>query len=166
MVKPQCHVSLWLSREPLYHVFWVCSNCNCFLLSFNIIGNEINFSFLTLTHLEPWSPEKPFNPYASCWEEREPLKLTLLWLFHKFGFLKKQKFYRMILSISWSLKKIWFFPRTKFYIFLRRLPTVKCGSPRLSISCWWNHIWNIFGTNFPPNHSKIFQSHHVKHIKS
>ena len=98
-------------------------------------------------------------PYASCCEEREALKLTLLWLFHKFGFLKKQKFEKiLILSISWSFENFDFFPRIEFYIFLRRFQTVPGGWPRLGISSWWNHIWNIFGTNFPPNQTKIDQS--------
>ena len=51
-----------------------------------------------------------------------------------------------------------FFPRIRFYIFLRRFQTVPGGWPRLGISCWWNHISNIFGTNFPPNRTKIHQS--------
>ena len=91
--------------------------------------------------------------------KREALKLTLLWLFHKFGFLKKQKFEKiLILSISWSFENFDFFPRIEFYIFLRRFQTVPGGWPRLGISSWWNHIWNIFGTNFPPNQTKIDQS--------
>ena len=90
--------------------------------------------------------------------KREPSKLTLLWLFHKFGFLKKQKFEKiLILSISWSFENFDFFPRIEFYIFLRRFQTVPGGWPRLGISSWWNHIWNIFGTNFPPNRKKIDQ---------
>ena len=90
--------------------------------------------------------------------KREPSKLTLLWLFHKFGFLKKQKFEKiLILSISWSFENFDFFLRIEFYIFLRRFQTVPGGWPRLGISSWWNHIWNIFGTNFPPNRKKIDQ---------
>ena len=42
----------------------------------NIIGNEINFSFLTRTHLEPFAKNHLTPTHRA--EKREPLKLTLL----------------------------------------------------------------------------------------
>ena len=50
--------------------------------------------------------------------KREALKLTLLWLFHKFGFLKKQKFEKNSNSFNFLVVwKFWFFFHGLNFIF-------------------------------------------------
>ena len=86
-------------------------------------------------------------PYASCWQEREALKLTLLWLFHKFGFLKKQKFEKNSNSFNFLVVwKFWFFSTDWILYFLT---AVSNGSRRLTavryfivMKSYLEHLWN------------------------